>query len=147
MVDTMLKEFETATEVERRRGHRTYSKHFKAELVTACRAPGASIAGIASTHGMNANVLHRWLREHQLTGCHRVDGNEKVALELPPEGTQAKPPEFIPVRLPSAAGAKPAAEVSTSIKVEIRHGALQMNIAWPMSGASEFAQWASGLLR
>jgi len=46
-----------------RRTKRTYSADTKAELLAACRAPGASIAAIASAHGMNANVLHRWLKE------------------------------------------------------------------------------------
>ena len=46
------------------RTKRTYSADTKAELMAACRAPGASIAAVASTHGMNANVLHRWLKEH-----------------------------------------------------------------------------------
>jgi transposase-like protein len=45
-----------------RRTKRTFSADTKAELLAACLVPGASIAAIASAHGMNANVLHRWLR-------------------------------------------------------------------------------------
>ena len=48
------------------RTRRTYSAQFKAELIAACRQPGASIAATAREHGMNANVLHRWLKEHRL---------------------------------------------------------------------------------
>ena len=61
IVDTMLKDSETS--LSPRRGHRTYPREFKAELVAACQLPGASIAALAGTHGMNANVLHRWLKE------------------------------------------------------------------------------------
>lgn len=125
------------------RGHRTYPKHFKAELVAACQVPGASIAGIASAHGMNANILHRWLREHQLTGCH---GAAKTASEVVPMVAQPQPPAFIPVSLPIATETKPAG-VAQAIQVEVRRGALQMTISWPMSAASDFASWASGLLR
>ncbi|HBO9983978.1 MULTISPECIES: transposase [Pseudomonadota] len=54
------------------RTRRAYSAQFKAELIAACRQPGASIAATAREHGMNANVLHRWLREHRL-GLHQSD--------------------------------------------------------------------------
>jgi transposase-like protein len=57
----MLKVSETTLAV--RRTHRTYSPQFKAELVAACLEPGASAAALALHHGMNANVLHRWLKE------------------------------------------------------------------------------------
>ncbi len=52
------------------RTRRVYSAQFKAELIAACRQPGASIAATAREHGMNANVLHRWLKEHRL-GLHQ----------------------------------------------------------------------------
>ena len=61
----MLKESETSR-YSTRRTHRTYTPEFKAELVKACKQPGASIAALALQHGMNANVLHRWLKEHRL---------------------------------------------------------------------------------
>ena len=64
IVDTMLKESETPR-YPARRTHRTYTPEFKAELVSACQQPGASIAALAGQQGMNANVLHRWLKEHR----------------------------------------------------------------------------------
>ena len=64
IVHTMLKESETSR-YSTRRTHRTYTPEFKAELVKACKQPGASIAALALQHGMNANVLHRWLKEHR----------------------------------------------------------------------------------
>ncbi|WP_448678427.1 transposase [Delftia acidovorans] len=39
----------------------------------ACLQPGASIAATAREHGMNANVLHRWLKEHRLGSRIRAD--------------------------------------------------------------------------
>jgi transposase-like protein len=47
------------------RARRTYTQQFKSELLTACKQPGASIAALAMQHGMNSNVLHRWLKEHR----------------------------------------------------------------------------------
>ena len=43
---------------------RNYSPALKAQVVAQCRADGASIAAVALTHGINANIVHRWLREH-----------------------------------------------------------------------------------
>lgn len=67
----MLKDSQTPRNPERRT-HRTYSPQFKAELTAACRMPGASIAALALQHGMNANVLHRWLKEWE-QGHHQLD--------------------------------------------------------------------------
>ena len=44
---------------------RSYSPQFKACLVDACERPGASVAALAREHGINANVLHRWSKEHR----------------------------------------------------------------------------------
>ena len=43
---------------------RFYSPELKLQVVGACAQPGASIAGVALQHGINANIVHRWLREH-----------------------------------------------------------------------------------
>lgn len=43
---------------------RFYSPELKLQVVTACAQPGTSIAAVALQHGINANIVHRWLREH-----------------------------------------------------------------------------------
>ena len=42
---------------------RFYSPEFKAQVLQECRQSGASVAGVALAHGINANIVHRWLRE------------------------------------------------------------------------------------
>ena len=42
---------------------RTHSLEFKQSVVEASRQPGASIAGVAMAHGINANPLHKWRRQ------------------------------------------------------------------------------------
>ena len=37
-----------------------YSHEFKRQIVEESLAPGASIAAVAQTHGINANLLHKW---------------------------------------------------------------------------------------
>ena len=55
-----------------RRTRRTYSAQFKAQLVAACFQSGASVAALAREQGMNANVLHRWLKEYR-AGMHQCE--------------------------------------------------------------------------
>ncbi|MEG2048954.1 MAG: transposase [Comamonas sp.] len=47
------------------RTRRSYSPQFKAHLVDVCERPGASVAALAREHGINANILHRWRKEHR----------------------------------------------------------------------------------
>ncbi|MCD5973007.1 transposase [Pseudomonas quasicaspiana] len=41
---------------------RSYSKSFKAQVIQECAEPGASIASIALSHSLNANLVHKWIR-------------------------------------------------------------------------------------
>jgi len=41
---------------------RSYPKSFKAQVVEECTQPGASVAGVALSHGLNANLVHKWIR-------------------------------------------------------------------------------------
>ncbi len=84
-VHTMLKDPEIS-KYAARRTHRTYTAQFKAELVAACQDLNISVVAVAGQHGMNANVLHRWLKEHRRGGT-------------PPAAA------FIPVQLPTPTAA------------------------------------------
>src|SRR5471032_143648 len=88
-----------------RRTHRTYTAEFKAELVTVCQIPGSSIAAIAGQHGMNANVLHRWLKEHERSGCHQRIISSPIGQALV---TSPPVPAFIALKLPATATPEPA---------------------------------------
>ena len=44
-----------------RSGRRTYARNFKREVVAQCQVPGVSISAIALSHGINANVVRKWL--------------------------------------------------------------------------------------
>ena len=46
---------------------RFYSPELKGQVRQECRQSGASVAGVALSHGINANIVHRWLREHSQT--------------------------------------------------------------------------------
>jgi len=46
---------------ETNRSRRTYAQQFKREVVAQCQVPGASVSAIALSHGINANVIRKWL--------------------------------------------------------------------------------------
>jgi transposase len=61
---------------------RSYSPELKSQVVTQTQVPGASVAGVALAHGINANIVHRWLRER--SGQPQVAQSGFVALSLSP---------------------------------------------------------------
>ena len=124
-----------------RRTHRTYAPEFKAELVAACQVPGASIAALARQHGMNANVLHRWLNEHERSGCHALVARNGPAPGLAPNTRPV--PEFIALTVPADT---PVARMQ-EIKVELRKGSVSMVVTWPADAAADFASWTTAILK
>jgi len=134
----MLKEPDLAR-YSSRPTHRTYTRQFKAELVVACQQPGASIAAIALQHGMNANVLHRWLKEHERDGRHRLIGPDPLGVAFP----TSPGPAFIPLKLPTGMLEPTACD----IKVELRKGPVSMILTWPASAAADLAHWTRAILK
>ena len=53
-----------------RNGRRRYDPGSKRRLVEACLQPGVSLAGVAMQHGVNANLLRKWV-----AGQQRQQGN------------------------------------------------------------------------
>jgi transposase-like protein len=49
----------------RRDGRRRYDLQSKRALARACPQPGVSLAGMALKHGVNANLLRRWVVSYQ----------------------------------------------------------------------------------
>ncbi|TWC11540.1 MULTISPECIES: transposase [unclassified Pseudomonas] len=39
----------------------SYPKLFKAQIVQECLQPGATLSGVAISHGINANVIRKWM--------------------------------------------------------------------------------------
>ena len=136
----MLKDSETPRYAVRRT-KRTYSADTKAELLAACSAPGASIAAVASANGMNANVLHRWLKESSQSKQPVASGAcvGATAVDIAGQCVQS----FI--ALPPLT--KPDVPVEREIKVEVRKGSLVMTVTWPMSAANDFACWSASVLK
>jgi transposase len=45
---------------EKPASRRRYSREFKLQVLAECDGPGASVAKVAMSHGINANIVHRW---------------------------------------------------------------------------------------
>lgn len=120
IMDTMASEAQF-----QRPPRRYYSAELKAQVVRACGQSGTSVAGVALAHGINANIVHRWLREQR-----------DVA-----QAEQA-PREFVPVRLDEPATAHGAhAGPRQDIRVEVRRGHSAIVVTWPLEGAASCAAW------
>jgi transposase len=67
---------------------RRFDRQAKRELVQACLQPGVSVARMALDHGLNANLLRRWISDYARE--HRGDVARSPAIEN-------ATPAFVPV--------------------------------------------------
>jgi transposase len=119
---------------------RRHSAELKTLVLEQCAAPGASVAKVAMSHGVNANIVHGWRK--------LAREREGAALSLPspttlPAKTAASVPQFVPVSM--AQTTSPPAPVD--IQIELRRGAAALKITWPIAAAAECAAWMRELLR
>ena len=73
IVDTKKRSLKTGSALGvrvNRTGRRTYTPEYKSAVVRECDAPGVSVAGVALAHGINANLLRRWIvrQKRELAG-------------------------------------------------------------------------------
>jgi transposase len=108
----------------KKRTRRRYGTELKQQILSQCTEPGASVASVALSHGINANVVHKWRREAR---------GALLALQAP---------AFVPVPLPPAACA-PAPD----IRFELRRGATSVSVNWPLEAAEQCAVWMRELLK
>lgn len=65
-MDTILTIESTPFRVRTNRtGRHTYARDYKLEVAEQCIAPGASLAAVALSHGINANVVRKWVVQHR----------------------------------------------------------------------------------
>ena|SRR5690625_4236637 len=138
-----------------RRQRRSYSKQFKAQLVAQCLEGNVTLASLAVRHGMNPNVLHRWVTEHERYGRHSLDD-----LETERGGTLVTqaPANWIPVAptppavssLASRAAQQPSVRSKQSksgVSIELSgHNGVQLKLHWPSDDPQGLARFARELL-
>jgi len=119
-----------------RRRRRAHSDDFKAQAVASCMRPGMSMAAVAMTHGINANLLRRWVREAEMGGS--AARLQPLAASQAPAKTPAA--AFVPMQLPAPGAA-------LTISIELRRGATAIKVSWPTEAADACAAWMRELLR
>jgi hypothetical protein len=109
---------------------RTHSLEFKTQVLAACRQPGASIAAVALAHGLNSNVVHKWL-----AGI----GMKRFGQSLSAEGEPAPvaPMQFLPVGL--AANGPDRSSCSQDIRLDLDLGAVQIKLHCAHGGGASVA--------
>lgn len=107
------------------RQRRTFPKAFKAQVIEECAQSGASVAGVALSHGLNARV-HKWIRKQR-------------------EPLPVVSARFIPVPL----GILPSEQASSeelTIRIEIPYHAGSLSVHWPVQDGEGCTRLLRGLL-
>ena len=117
---------------------RPHSEELKARVLAECMQQGASVARVAMSNGLNANLVHKW---RQAVRAGQVVSTRPLATLLPQVGAVG----FVALAMPSqvAAGVAPMA----NIHIELRRGATTMAVTWPTAAAVDCAAWVREILR
>lgn len=131
-----------ASLLEPGRARRRYSKEFKAELVAQCRGLGVSMARVAMAHGINANLLRRWVVESTgqalgpaMSDASAVDTASPLAAERQITPASAT---FVPVKVKAAP--------RSDLLIEIARGDVHVKVSWPLDAGPVSAAWLRELL-
>ena len=125
--------------IRRRRNNR--SPEFKAKIVAACMNLGVSATAIAREHGLNTNLVHRWVREYEKA----LEINSSAIIDHESVNTSTMlMPNFIelPFKVPDE-----SADSGEPIQLEFQKGDLKLNVRWPAPKASECVHLIKALLK
>lgn len=141
-----------ASLLEAGRARRRYSKEFKAELVVQCRGLGVSMARVAMAHGINANLLRRWVVESTGQALKAVGESKASAIAGTTIANRAAAPAvttrndevanaatFVPVKI----DVPPRAD----LLIEVQRGDILVKVSWPLDAGAASAAWLRELLR
>jgi len=98
----------------------------KRQVIAACAAPGACVAQVSMSYGLNANLVHK---------LRRLDERD---------GEPTASPAFVPVSVVAEA---PPYEPPQSIELELQRGPVHVRVRWPMASASSCAARLREMLR
>lgn len=144
------------------RRRRTYTPQFKADMVAQCLQGDVSLASLAVDHGMNPNVLHRWMLEHERYGKHSLPDDDDAVLVA--QTRDMSPANWIPLN-PSPGGATehqvakaPAKiidaphpktdtdQIRSTIALELNGRGLSLTLRWPSEDRRGLAGFVRELL-
>jgi transposase len=126
-----------------RDGRRRYDEKGKCALVEAALRPGVSVARLAQEHGINANLLRKWVTKYLMAREKNVSPMpQDNRVDVPPSGDEADgvsldtassrklivgtapPPAFVPVISvpPAPAPTAPSSSMTLELHVRLSNG-------------------------
>lgn len=110
---------------------RVHSSEFKAQILGECRQPGASVAAVAIAHGLNPNVVRKWLAGRNL---------KRMDAATPANASRVPTLQFVPVEL-----VKPDHHLTNipasqpDIRIELERDGLRLNLQCAASAGPAYA--------
>jgi transposase len=110
---------------------RTHSAEFKAQVLSECQQPGASLAAVAVAHGLNPNVVRKWLAGQNV---------KRMGASMPATAQRVPPLQFVAVEL-----TKPEHRLANlpasqpDIRIELERGGLQLKLQCAASAGPAYA--------
>jgi len=101
---------------------RRHSAELKANVLAACNEPGASIAGVALAHGLNANLVRKWRSGRDILRAGLTFDPPLVSAapkrpESVTSGLLGANPEFVAIKMPGSPGRSAGAAVGQAVAV------------------------------
>ena len=130
---------------------RVHGAEFKAQVLAQCEQPGASVAAVALAHGLNVNLVRKWLvgRGLKRTGLEAprtVTRTNSGAGDPAPAALQFVPVELTPAANVAGTPDETVPPVAAHIHVELTRGGTQLCVRWPSTQAASCAAWLRELV-
>ena len=106
---------------------RRYSSEFKQQIVDLCQ-PGISIAGVALAHGLNVNMVRRWIQRQAILPIAVTASTSLVKL--------------VPLSVQQS-----VATLDGMIEIHVERKGRLVKLRWPMSDAASLSTLLTGWLR
>ncbi|MGQ3123080.1 IS66-like element accessory protein TnpA [Variovorax sp.] len=109
---------------------RVHSAEFKARILAECRQPSASVSAVAIAHGLNTNVVRKWLSGR---------GLKRMGAAAPAASGTAPALQFVPVELPRSEPVVAAPKPMPDIRIELQRGGLHVKLQCAASAGALYA--------
>ena len=123
---------------------RTFTAEFKHQLIQQCQQPDTSVAKVAMQHQVNANLLHKWIRQSRsmvpsLTISSIPQTDFLPVILHPTPVRQEAPPPPVPEKKVVAHIRIPLHEEPGSVRGQM------IEIDWPVESVTELLVLIQGL--
>ena len=104
-----------------RKHRRRFTLAFKHQVLDACEVPGQSVASVARQYDLNANLLHKWRREHRINA----------------------PTDFVRLPEPVASTVSSGAKTGATVRIELSRGLV---VHWPITEMDRSVSWLKAMM-